>query len=101
MWLRATDGQWINTAQIVRIYLHDVHENPGFGTIEEARILGRRALVDLTNSHTVTLAFFPDNGDLETRTAKFIGDLQTALTQTAGLTDFCALGYEALEDTQG
>ena len=96
MWLKTTDGQWVNADQIIRIYLHDVHENVDFGTAGESPLLGRKALIDLVNGHTVTLAYFADQGDLDGVTRRFESHLQTALQQSQSLVDFEDLGYEPL-----
>lgn len=101
MWLKTTDGQWVNTDQIIRIYLHDVHANVDFETAGESTILGRKALIDLVNGHTITLAYFADKGDLDGVTQQFESQLQAALQQSQLLADFKALGYEPLPASVG
>lgn len=101
MWLKTTDGQWVNADQIIRIYLHDVHENVDFEIGGESPVLGRKALIDLVNGHTITLAYFADKGDLDAVTRKFEDQLQTALQQSQPLADFKALGYEPLPASVG
>jgi hypothetical protein len=93
MWLKTSEGQWINTEHIVRIYLFDVHQTARFGNMAPDKVIGRKALLDLDNGHTVPLAYFPDQGDLERQTAQFAETLQAGLMQDEPITDFAALGY--------
>jgi len=96
MWLKSTDGQWINSDHIVRIYLHAVRESTGFAAFEEGQLHGRKAIVDLANGHSMTLAYFSNNGDLEQKSAQFAGHLRHAFQQNEPFVDFLELGYEPL-----
>ena len=96
MWMKSTDGQWINSEHVIRIYLHDVIEAPEYGALTESRVLGRKALVDLANGHTMMLAYYADRGDLADREKQFEGHLQSAIKAGEPLLDFSALGYDPL-----
>ena len=96
MWIKSTEGQWINSEHIIRIYLHDVIDTPAYGSLEESRILGRKALVDLANGHTMMLAYYADNGNLAEREKQFESHLQSAITAGQPFLDFSVLGYDPL-----
>jgi hypothetical protein len=101
MWLKTTDGQWVNADHIIRIYLHDVHQSGNFETVDESPVLGRKALADLVNGHTVNLAYFANNGNLDSVTQQFENRLQASLQQGQSLLNFPALGYLPLPGEAG